>query len=542
MINQEHLKRLIHCVVLCVTAGSLFASTAYAQGGPEVIAPIKSDTSPELRSIRPEPRNPAAAIFRRVHPVRLNPNRQAPAAAALAVTLPDPVLQSLPGPTVDVTLGQGFDGVGDAFSGPQGSFVIEGAPPDTVGAVGETQFVQWVNSSFAIFDKATGKIVFGPVPGNTLWKGFKGACANSNDGDPIVQYDKVANRWVMAQFSVSDSSGFFQCVAVSTTSDATGKYKRFQFKYSDFDDYPKMGVWTDGYYISFNMFKGNSFLGSKVCVYDRDAMLGKTKRKVTQQCFQLGPAVFGLLPSDLDGATPPPAGSPNYFVALNNNSLDLWKFHVDWANSASSTLGTGSDHAPNTNIKVGAFKDACGGVDCVQQSEVNGMLDSLGERLMYRLAYRNFTDHEALVVNHSVDAKGLAAVRWYELRNPNGTPAVFQQGTFAPDSNHRWMGSIAMDKAGNIAVGYSISSTSIHPGIRLAGRAPTDPLNKLGAELKIIDGGGSQTGVTRWGDYSALTVDPVDDCKMWFTTEFLKATGGFNWNTRVASFKFNSCH
>jgi len=537
----------MRCAVLFIIAISVPVATAFAQapsaqGQAQVTASTKSDTSPPLTSITPNKPSLAALSFPREHIVKLNPKRRRPAGPA-ALAPADPTLQSAPGPSVAITPGTNVPGTGDGFTGPQGTFQIGGAPPDPVGAVGETQYVQWVNSSFAIFNKATGKVVYGPALGNTLWRGFKGACETSNDGDPMVQYDKAAKRWVMAQFAVNDPSGFFQCVAVSTTSDATGQYRRFQFKYSDFDDYPKMGVWTDGYYISFNMFQGNTFLGTKVCVYDRDAMLGKVQRKVTQQCFQLSPEVFGLLPSDLDGVTPPPSGAPNYFLTLNNNSLDLWKFQVNWKNSKLTTFGVGTGHAPHVNIPVAPFSDACGGETCILQSDTGTLLDSLGERLMYRLAYRNFNDHEALVVNHSVSTgDGKAAVRWYEIRSPNGTPTVFQQGTFAPDANHRWMGSIAMDKAGNIAVAYSVSGNSMHPALRYAGRTPSDPLHKLGAELTIIDGTGSQAGITRWGDYSALTVDPADDCTMWFTSEHQKDTGKFNWHTQIASFKFDACH
>jgi hypothetical protein len=162
---------------------------------------------------------------------------------------------------------------------------------------------------------------------------------------------------------------------------------------------------------------------------------------------------------------------------------------------------------------------------------------------MFRLAYRNFGDHESLVVNHSVqNASGVKGVRWYELQDPNGSPFVYQQGTFIPDPTSRWMGSIAMDRVGDIAVGYSASSRTIRPAIRYTGRTPVDPLGTLEDENSIIEGGGSQQpNLARWGDYSALTIDPVDDCTFWFTTEYHQADGGFNWNTRIASFQFPSC-
>jgi len=263
----------------------------------------------------------------------------------------------------------------------------------------------------------------------------------------------------------------------------------------------------------------------------------------TQVCFQLSTSFGGLLPSDLDGSTAPPAGSPNFFLNFGTNSLNLWKFHVNFVTPASSTF-TGP-----TNIPVAAFTVPCsGGGACIPQPGTNQTLDSLGDRLMYRLAYRNRGGVESLVVNHSVAVgtnkkNRITSVRWYELRSPNGTPTVFQQGTLSTvDGIHRWMGSIAMDKVGDMALGYSASSSSILPSIRYTGRIPTDPLGQMQTENIIQNGGGSQTGgLNRWGDYSSIGIDPVDDCTFWYTTEYLKSSGSFNWSTRIASFKFPGC-
>jgi hypothetical protein len=424
-----------------------------------------------------------------------------------------------------------FEGLGNGRYG----FIVEYAPPDTNGAVGATQYVQWVNTDFAIFSKSNGGLVAGPVPGNILWSGFGGGCEANNDGDPIVLYDKLANRWVMSQFSVS-TTPYLQCVAVSMGSDATGMWYRYAFQYSAFDDYPKMGVWPDAYYETFNMFLGQSFLGSEVCAYDRTQMLSGLP--ATQICFQQGSLVGGLLPSDVDGTTAPPPGSPNYVLNFGANSLNLYKFHVDFSNPANATF-TGP-----TVIPVAAFTPLCGGgPGCVPQPGTSTKLDSLADRLMYRLAYRNFGSHESLVVNQSVAVSGSSGVRWYEIQVPNGTPVVAQQGTYAPDSNYRWMGSIAMDQAEDIALGYSVSSNSLYPSIAVAGRLPTDPAGALEAETTVIIGSGSQTyGLTRWGDYSSMTVDPVDDCTFWFTTEYLVTNGAWNWNTRIVNFQFPECN
>jgi hypothetical protein len=441
---------------------------------------------------------------------------------------------SSPAPALSVTAGLNFAGVGNGDYG----FAPNAAPPDTNLAVGATQVVQWVNESFAVFDKSTGARVTGPTAGNTLWAGFGGGCETNNDGDPIVQYDKAAGRWIFTQFSVS-TTPYLECVAVSTTSDATGTYNRYAFDYGSttFPDYPKLGVWPDAYYITFNMFT-STFQGAKACAYDRAAMLAGTT--ATQQCFQLSSAFGGLLPSDLDGSTAPPAGSPNYLFNFGTNSLNEWKFHVDFTTPANTTL-TGP-----INIPVAAFKPASS--VSVPQPGTRNTLDTLGDRLMYRLAYRNFGDHEALVVNHSVVSghgkKAVIGVRWYELRDPNaaGGASVFQQGTFSPDSTDRWMGSIAMDKVGDIAVGYSASSSSVFPSISYTGRVPTDAAGTLASENLLKAGGGSQTGnLHRWGDYSAMSVDPTDDCTFWYTNEYEKASGSFNWSTQIASFKFPTC-
>lgn len=516
---------------LIVFGGALvFSSLANGQGnsghadiGPvEVTGEDHHDVSPPLRDTPSAPRPPKKAD----QPLRLIP-------LGVAKNQVDSVVQSAPGVFVGTTSGLNVPGVGNGDYG----FAPNSAPPDTSGAVGATQYVQWVNESFAVFDKKTGAIAAGfPKAGNTLWSGFGGGCETNNDGDPIVQYDKAANRWVLTQFSVT-TTPYLQCVAISTTSDATGTYYRYAFQQPNFNDYPKAGVWPDGYYLSFNMFSGNTFVGARACAFDRAKMLAGNV--ATQICFQLSNAYGGLLPSDLDGQTAPPAGSPNYYIAFGNNSqsLSLWKFHSDFTTPSNSTF------IGPAIIPAAPFSTACnGGGTCIPQPGTTQQLDSLADRIMHRLAYRNFGDHEAILVNHSVTAGATVGVRWYEVRSPNGTPAIFQQGTYAPDANYRWMGSIAMDQAGNIALGYSVSSSSVHPSIRYTGRAPTDPLGTLGAENTILTGGGSQTtGLSRWGDYSAMTIDPVDDCTFFYTNEYQKANGTFNWSTQIASFKFPNC-
>jgi hypothetical protein len=495
----------------------------------EVKRAIRQDVSPALRDIKVTPKarldQPRA---KRIRPIPL-PREMS------ALLGPDRALQSEVEPLAGATDLLNFAGVG------QGDYDYspQYAPPDTVGAIGKTQYVQWVNVDFMVFRKSTGKKLLGPLPGNAIWQGFGGGCENNNDGDPLVHYDRIADRWVISQFAVG-SLPYLECVAVSQTSDATGAYYRYAFDYGnlEFPDYPKMGTWPNGYYMTYNIFSGGQFFaGSKVCAFDRAAML--TGAAATQQCVQLSNAFGGLLPADLDGKTLPPRRAPNYLLSLGrtNTSLDMWKFQVNWSDPSKTAL-TGP-----TAVPVPKYSPACGGGTCIPQKGTTNQLDTLADRLMNRLVYRNFGDHEALVVNHSVNGGGRVGVRWYEFRNPGGAIALHQSGTFAPaDGLYRWMGSIAMDKVGNIAAGYSTSSGADFPSIARAGRTPGQQLGKLFSEQVIRPGGGSQTGTLhRWGDYSALTIDPVDDCTFWFTTEYLKNSGTFNWSTRIASFKFPSC-
>ncbi|HLV88853.1 MAG TPA: hypothetical protein VKV39_17840 [Candidatus Sulfotelmatobacter sp.] len=460
-----------------------------------------------------------------------------------------------------------FLGVGYGFPG----FTVQSSVPDTNGAVGETQFVQFVNDSYAVFDKSTGAIVSGPKTGNTLWSSLGSPCSTSPHLDEVAQYDKLDKRWVMMMPSTSSL-----CIAVSQTSDAvTGGWNLYSFPIPSSAncgggpcaaDYPKLAVWPDAYYVSFNESKttGGStvFEGDAVCALDSASMMqGIAASKM--QCFVDQSTSYGdILPADLDGTTAPPSGEPAYFLNFDSNdsSLDLWQFHVDW-NTTSNTTFTGP-----TNIPVNAFTEPCGetGLEitystghCIPQTGTPNTLDSYGDRLMYRVAYRNFPGtntipaHESIVANHTVDASGATGIRWYELQNPlpSSTPSftVAQQGTYSPDSNYRWAGSIAMDQAGDIALGYSVSSSAMSPTIRYTGRLATDPVDTMESEIDVLQTAnpavtaGSLTGTNfHWADYSSMAVDPTDDCTFWFTTEYVSPSGT-NWSTRIASFSFPSC-
>lgn len=454
----------------------------------------------------------------------------------------DPVVQSSSYTSVGtLATSHNLEGIGNGFPG----FTVNSAPPDTNGAVGATQYVQWVNESFAVFDKNTGSVVAGPIAGNQLFLalGSTHPCVVNNDGDPIAQYDKANNRWILTQFSVTNGGtiGYWQCIAVSQTSDATGKYNVYAYKQPSFNDYPKIGVFNGVYFATYNMFSGNTFAGARLCAYDGSSMRAGAAA-AAEQCFQLSTSYGGVLPGDVDGITAPPSGASEYFVNFGTNALNTWRFHVDFTNSANSTLS-----GPYSTT-VATFAEACSGGTCIPQPGTRQQLDSLADRLMYRLSYRHFADgHEALFVNHSVNPGSVASgSRWYELRPASGGSTgvtVYQQSTYAPaDGLSRWMGSIASDKAGNLALGYSTSSGTAYPSIRYSYRTPSDPLDKMGSEQLLLSGtGAQQRTLSRWGDYSAMSVDPVDDCTMWYTNEYLAANGTFNWHTRIGSFKVNGC-
>ena len=460
----------------------------------------------------------------------------------------DSVVQRWPGITAMPSPILNFEGNGIGLAG----FDMTASPPDTEGDVGPNHYVQWVNQMLAIWDKA-GNLLYGPVRGVEPFQGMKNPdgstnrCATDNSGDPLVMYDPISDRWFLSQFAVR-ASPYYQCVAVSKTPDpVNGGWYAWAFSFGrQFNDYGKSAVWPDAYYMSYNIFGAVDYLGAEVCALDRARMLAGDPA-APQQCFGPDPAWGSLLPSHLNigGTGLPPAGAPNWFMASGaSGKLLLWPFHVDWTTPASSTFPFSS---PAT-IAVAPFKDGCNGGNptfaCVPQGGTAQRLDSLGDRLMWRLNYRNFGTHESIVANHSVDTgtNGPTAIRWYEIHSPGASPLLHQQGTYAPDASSRWMGSVNTDAAGNIALGYSVSSSTMNPSIRYAGRLAADPLGTLPqGEATLQAGTGSQTGVDRWGDYSTMSVDPTDGCTFWYTQEYLATSGPFSWQTRIGSFRFPSC-
>ncbi len=422
-------------------------------------------------------------------------------------------------------------------------------PPDPAGDVGPNHYVQVVNGELQIFSK-TGTSLYGPVMTSTLWSGFSGNWDGHNNGDAIVLYDENADRWIITQFAI-DCPGTpyteYEMVAVSTTGDPTGSYYRYAFQFDYMPDYPKLGVWQDGYYMSVNRFNTNSggnFVGVGACVLERSKMLtGDASAKMvyfkTETLGGSGSAAGGncwaMMPSDCDG-TMPAAGTPNYFAYIDGNNtaeLRLWALHADWVTTTNSTF------TYVTALPVAAYTGMGSGSVPEQQTL---SLDALGDRLMFRNQYRNFGSYETFLTCHSVNSgSGVAGIRWYEYRKTGSTFAIYQQSTFAPgDGKSRWMGSIAMNAVGDIGLAYSVSSSTMYPSIWFTGRKAADPLNQMTiAEGVIQTGTVSMTTYSRWGDYSALNVDPSDNTTFWTTQEYVGTFGGWcPWATKIASFKF----
>jgi hypothetical protein len=447
-------------------------------------------------------------------------------------------------------------------------------PPDTVGDVGPNHYIQMVNSSFQIFDKA-GNSLLGPVAINSLWTaaGLTNTCSQRNDGDPIVLYDHLADRWVLTQFAVPNgfaTAPTFECVAVSQTPDPTvGTWNLYEFQFNNGFDYPKLGVWSDAYYISSQRGYPSNNTTNSLDVYALDRAAMVAGQNVTPVQFTItGPSLV-LLPSDLDGPAPP-AGTPAFFARHVDGGIwggvdrvDLFQFDLDLTNPAQSTF-TALPSLPTAAFDSGLCTAGDLNDTCVPQSGTTQQLATLPNWPMYSLQFRNLGTREAMVFNHTVDAdgNGHAGIKWYELsRPPGGAWAILQEGIHSPDLGtpgladdlHRWMGSIAMDDRGQIALGYSTSSGTAFPSVAYAGRLTTDALGTLPqGEVTLAAGGGSQTPITcaggtacghRWGDYSAMRVDPVDNCTFWYTQEYIPSTsaGNINWRTAIGAFRFPSC-
>ena len=522
------------------------APSAARAGAPSVIKLDRFDRSPRLRDLPPGT-PPIGEMVKEREPRWRRVSRHPSGLLSDPVVQASPQVPTIPGPSRNV------EGIGN---------VNAVLPPDTSGDVGPNHFVQWVNLSFAVYSKGTATtppaLLYGPAAANTLWSGFGGPCETRNDGDPIVRYDHLADRWVMSQLAVPNNlfgillfGPFYECIAVSATPDPLGAYYRYQYSFDKLNDYPKLAVWPDGYYMSINQYTALSlqWAGQGVVAFDRAKMLaGQPAAAMYYDLASTDMNLGGMLPADLDGPAPP-AGAPAYFVEMDDDAwgyapsdqLQLWQFHSDWTTPSQSSF-TRVAVLPTAPFD----SDMCGNArNCLPQPGTTTTVDAMSDRLLYRLQYRNFGDYEAMVVTHTVDVDGTdhAGLRWYEIRNPGSSPSIYQQGTYAPDSNHRWMGSVALDSAGNLALGFSVTGPSTFPSIRYTGRLATDPPNVMTlGESDLMVGTGSQTNTSgRWGDYSSMVVDPVDDCTFWYTQEYYANSGAFDFKTRIVSFRLPGC-
>jgi hypothetical protein len=534
---------------------------------------VKFAVSPPLRDLAKLPQSPQYG-FHEANPVRRIPKRS----TGQVVDRVEQSSISGPGPAYSV----GLNLLGNGFTFP--GFSVEYAPPDTTMAVGDTQVVQWVNVSYVVMDKATGSTVLGPIQGNALWSSLGGLCAANNDGDIIAQWDVASHRWLLAQndfdFTGDLNPPYAVCVAVSTSPDATGSYYLYQFPVvnNGFPDYPKWGVWPTGYFQTWNNFGpgAGGFVGPVLCGYN-SAKLLVGDQTAEQICHQYTSSEDSLLPADRDSPAAPPNSEDEFAIGsvgdVDNSHLSLYSVHIidenDWAQGATFT-GDGNSQL----LPIATFTPSCNGGyggDCVPQKGIPDLADSLGDRLMYRFAYwedQPLANVKATppkpvpsqhwLVNFDVTASGgNIGPRWMEITAPiKAVPvtslSVFQQGTYAPDGNWRWMASVAKDKVGDILLGYSESCGStcpggtnggVYPSVYIAGRQVNDPLGlgNLEAEVQVVAGNGSQPDTNgRWGDYSTMRIDQ-DGCTFWYTQEYYTVTSEFDWSTRIASAKFSNC-
>ncbi len=512
------------------------------------------------------------------------------------------VEQTAPGSKPGAVLVESFDGLGTGLS----ATTTARNPSDNSLAVGPDHIVQTVNSQIVVFSKkgkvfeATGKVLYGPISTNTVFAGFGGVCEARPNGDAVVRYDQLAQRWlvVMPIFrravvrdanEVADvhvaaprgvaarpgqaaqpgppapfgppppapatpqrgqgppaapSQGSYAiCYAVSSGPDPLGSYYRYAFERPLFPDYPRPAVWPDGYYTPTST--GDDVIQKHVCAADRAQMLKGLP--ATEQCVVIDGVNF-LNTADVDGPEAPPAGAPNIVMAaggtqlkndLDDDGIYAWGLYVDWKNPAKTKL-----EGPR-KIDVAPYHYLCGGqlTNCVPQPGTDRRLDAQGDKIMPRLVYRRIGRRESIVAVHSVDtAAGGGGVRWYEFRLDAGrVPRLFQQGTYAPDGFFRWMASPAIDRAGNIGIGYSFGGTPNFPGQRFAGRVAGDPPGLLTLrETTLVEGEGSQSNSMRWEDYTQTAMDPSDDCTIWYVGDYLKkdATG---YSTRIGGFRMPGC-
>lgn len=435
----------------------------------------------------------------------------------------------------------GFKGLGVDLGGLQ----ITSLQPDPVASVGMLQYVQWVNNYIGVFNKTNGALLSGfPKAGNALWSGFGGLCETHNVGLTTIKYDQLAGRWVFSQHAYADAVNgpFYECIAVSTSEDATGSYYRYAFSLPALTNYARFGLWPDAYYMAFNL-QGNNVNGAFACAFDRNQMIAGAAS--TMQCKSVSDMQPNpITPIDLEGVMLPETGQPAYFMGLLPPlNLLITQFHVDFSNPTNTKVTT-------DNLQVRLYAKSCpqsNGKACAIQPNINNNLDVYSDRLMHRLVYRQFSNYGSVLATHTIVGslpEKAPAIRWYELRllpdADNFMPVVYQQGNINPDSMNRFLGSITMDKNANIAVGYSLTSSLIYPSLEFGTHLITDPLNTMTIQA-LATGLGSQLTGSAWGNVSNISIDPVDDCTYWYMGEYILRSGTLNWSTVIVQFKLAGC-
>lgn len=434
-----------------------------------------------------------------------------------------------------------FQGLGIGL----GDYQINSASPDLNGGTGLTQYFQFANPHIAVFSK-TGTLLPGfPKLANSLWAGFGGACEEFGRGRITIKYDQLASRWVVSQLATENTSTgpFYYCVGVSTSDDATGTYNRYSYQMDSFSNYGELALWSDAYYLGLSMVGRVSF-GPRMCALERDKMLAGESASII--CKQLSIADSQpLMPTNLLGQRLPPAGTPGYFLGLNKpDSITFYKFATNFANPQLTTIS-------RIEVPVTPYKPACPdrqGASCAIQPNTTNALDLMSDRLLTRIVFRAFAaGYGSLAAAHTIEGpqpKFAPAVRWYEFRiandQPSRNPIVYQQGVVAPDSKNRFAPSINMDVFGNIAIGYMVSSSRVHPSLELAWRTPNDPLATMSIQ-PLFTGLGSQTTLSAWTRGTKLVTDPTNRCTMYYSGEYLKTTGSLNWSTAIVKFNLPGC-
>ena len=526
-------------------------ASAWQAGRTIVNPPVRFDRS-----------TPLPELFR-TYEIPPRPNRQHSTTAPVAEpTVAPPTVPISPAGAAVEQRAQGtrpepaqmasFDGLGIGFEGPQGKADARNPSDNSLG-VGPNEIVQIVNSRMAIFTKKgakyplTGKPLFGPVVTNTLFAGFGGPCEKQISGDAVVRYDQLAGRWlfvlpIFRKPADQPNAPYGMCYAISTGPDPMGSYYRYEFNRPLFPDYPRPAIWSDGYYLPSST--GDTVIQKHVCAADRSRML--QGQSANEQCVVIDGVSF-LNCADIDGNRLPPASAgdrdgcrrhPVHSV-FEDDGIYAWKFSVNWEDPSKTHL------SPEQKMGVAPYHFLCDGQlsKCVSQPGTEVRLDSQGDKLMQRLVYRNFGRYQSIVASHSIDTKtGGGGVRWYEFRlDKSSTPQLFQQGTYAPDGGYRWLPSIAMDRKGDIGLGYSFGDASSFPGQRFTARMAGDPKGQMTLhEAVLAEGEASQTSTLRWEDYTTLDIDPSDDCTFWYVGDYFKK-GAENYSTRIGGYRLLGC-